>query len=285
MNYIKTTLLLAALTCMLVLIGGLVGGQKGALLALLVAGVMNFGTYWFSDRIVLAIYRAKKVSEADVPRLHRIVRHLATKNNMPFPAIYVMPEETPNAFATGRNPQHAAVAVTEGIMRILSDEELEGVMAHELMHVSNRDTLISTIAATIAGAVTYLAQWGMMIGGSSRDQDNRGNPLAGLAMAILAPLAAIVIQMAISRSREYAADAGGGKLCGKPLALASALRKLHQAAAITPMSVGTPATASLFIVNPFGGGGMAKLFSTHPPVAERIRRLEILANGSPARES
>ena len=282
MNYIKTTVLLAALACMFVLIGGLVGGQKGALLALLVAGAMNFVAYWFSDKIVLAMYRAKKVSEADAPRLYRVVRRLAAKSNLPFPAIYVIPEETPNAFATGRNPDHAAVAATEGILRILSDEELEGVMAHELMHVANRDTLISTIAATIAGAVTYLAQWGMMMGGSNRD---RGNPLAALAMAILAPLAAMMIQMAISRSREYVADAGGGKLCGRPLALASALRKLHQAAARTPMSVGTPATASLFIVNPFGGGGMAKLFSTHPPVAERIRRLEILAGGSPARES
>lgn len=279
MNYIKTTVLLAALTGIFVLIGGLVGGQKGALLALLVAGAMNFVTYWFSDRIVLALYRAKKVGEADAPRLHRIVRHLAENSHMPFPAIYVIPEETPNAFATGRNPQHAAVAATEGILRILSDEELEGVMAHELMHVSNRDTLISTIAATIAGAVTYLAQWGMMLGGSSRDRDNRGNPLAALALAIVAPLAAMMIQMAISRSREYAADAGGGKLCGSPLALASALRKLHKGAALTPMSVGTPATASLFIVNPFGGGGVAKLFSTHPPVAERIRRLEILAGG------
>ena len=278
MNYIKTTVLLAVLACMFVLIGGLVGGQKGALLALLVAGAMNFVAYWFSDKIVLAMYRAKKVSEAEAPRLHRIVRHLAAKSNLPFPAIYVIPEETPNAFATGRNPAHAAVAATEGILRILSDEELAGVMAHELMHVANRDTLISTIAATIAGAVTYLAQWGALLGGSGRDQDNRGNPLAGLVLAIVAPLAAMLIQMAISRSREYAADAGGGKLCGRPLALASALRKLHQAAARTPMSVGTPATASLFIVNPFGRGGMSRLFSTHPPVAERIRRLEILAS-------
>jgi heat shock protein HtpX len=280
MNYIKTMVLLAVLTCIFILIGGLVGGQKGALLALLVAGAMNFVTYWFSDRIVLAIYRAKKVSEADAPRLHRIVRSLAARSHLPFPAIYVIPEETPNAFATGRNPQHAAVAATEGILRILSDEELEGVMAHELMHVSNRDTLISTIAATIAGAVTYLAHWGMMLGGSSRDRDNRGNPLAALVLAIVAPLAAMMIQMAISRSREYAADAGGGKLCGRPLALAGALRKLHKAAALTPMSVGTPATASLFIVNPFGGGGVARLFSTHPPVEERIRRLELLARGA-----
>ncbi|MEI8241837.1 MAG: zinc metalloprotease HtpX [bacterium] len=279
MNYFKTTVLLAALAGLFILVGGMLGGEKGALLALLVAGVMNFATYWFSDRIVLAIYRAKKVSETDAPRLYRIVRQLAANNQMPFPAIYVIPDEAPNAFATGRNPQHAAVAATEGIMRILNDEELEGVMAHELMHVANRDTLISTIAASIAGALTYLAQWGMFFGGGGRGRDSRGNPLVALLLAIIAPLAAMMIQMAISRSREYVADAGGGKLCGRPLALASALRKLHRAADLTPMSVGTSATASLFIVNPFGGGGVTKLFSTHPPVAERIRRLELQARG------
>lgn len=277
MNYLKTTVLLAALAGLFILIGGMLGGQKGATLALLVAGVMNFITYWFSDKIVLAMYRAKKVSETDSPRLYRIVRRLTTCHQMPLPAIYVIPDEAPNAFATGRNPQHAAVAATEGILRILNDEELEGVMAHELMHVANRDTLISTIAASIAGALTYLAHWGMFFGGSGRDRDSRGNPLVALLLAIIAPLAAMMIQMAISRSREYVADEGGGKLCGRPLALASALRKLHQAAERTPMSVGTPATASLFIVNPFGGGGVTKLFSTHPPVAERIRRLELQA--------
>jgi heat shock protein HtpX len=280
MNYMKTTILLAALTGLLVIIGQMVGGSHGALIALVLAGAMNFISYWFSDKIVLAMYRARAVSEAEAPVLYRIVKRLTERHGMPMPRVYIIPEESPNAFATGRNPEHAAVAATVGIVKLLSEEELEGVMAHELTHVYNRDTLISTIAATIAGAITFIAnmlQWGAMFGGSSRE-DNRGggNMIAMLVLAIVAPLAAMVIQLAISRSREYAADDGGGRLCGQPLALAHALRKLQQRTEAIPMSSGTPATASLFIVNPFRGG-MSRLFSTHPPMEERIHRLEQLA--------
>jgi heat shock protein HtpX len=275
MNYFKTTLLLGVLTGMLMMFGNLLGGQNGMLIALLIAGGMNFFSYWFSDKIVLAMYRAQPVTESDAPDLYRIVRKLTEKAGMPMPKVYVIPEEAPNAFATGRNPKHAAVAATVGIMRILNKEELEGVMAHELMHVANRDTLISTIAATFAGAIAYLAsmvKWAAIFGGS-RDDDNRGGLVGSIAMAIVAPLAAMVVQMAISRAREYAADEGAGKLCGKPLSLASALNKLHQSASQIPMTHGTPATSSLFIVNPFAGG-IAGLFSTHPPMEKRIAKLE-----------
>jgi heat shock protein HtpX len=275
MNYFKTTLLLGLLTGLLMFFGNMLGGHNGMLLALLFAGVMNFASYWFSDKIVLAMYHAQPVTETDAPKLYNIVRHLTEKANMPMPKIYVIPEESPNAFATGRNPKHAAVAATVGIMRILNEQELEGVMAHELMHVANRDTLICTIAATFAGAISYLAsmfKWAAIFGGS-RDDDDRGNFAASIAMAIIAPLAAMLIQMAISRSREYAADEGAGKLCGKPKALANALRKLHNGVANIPMTSGTPATSSLFIVNPFSGG-IANLFSTHPPMEKRIEKLE-----------
>jgi heat shock protein HtpX len=275
MNYFKTTLLLGVLTGMLMLFGNLLGGQNGMLIALVIAGGMNFFSYWFSDKIVLAMYRAQPVTESDAPDLYRIVRKLTEKAGMPMPKVYVIPEEAANAFATGRSPKHAAVAATVGIMRILNKEELEGVMAHELMHVANRDTLISTIAATFAGAIAYLAsmaKWAAIFGGS-RDDDNRGGLVGSIAMAIVAPLAAMVVQMAISRAREYAADEGAGKLCGKPLSLASALSKLHQSASRIPMTHGTPATSSLFIVNPFAGG-IAGLFSTHPPMEKRIAKLE-----------
>ena len=275
MNYFKTTLLLGVLTGMLMMFGNLLGGQNGMFIALLIAGGMNFFSYWFSDKIVLAMYRAQPVTESDAPHLYRIVRKLTEKAGMPMPKVYVIPEESPNAFATGRDPKHAAIAATVGIMRMLNEQELEGVMAHELMHVANRDTLISTIAATFAGAITYLAsmaKWAAIFGGS-RDDDNRGGLVGSIAMAIIAPLAAMIVQMAISRSREYAADEGAGKLCGKPLSLASALNKLQQGVAQIPMTSGTPATSSLFIVNPFAGG-IAGLFSTHPPMEKRIAKLE-----------
>jgi len=275
MNYVKTTLLLGLLTGLLLFFGNMLGGQNGLLIALVIAGLMNFISYWFSDKIVLAMYRAQPATESDAPKLYNIVRRLAEKANMPMPKIYVIPEESPNAFATGRSPKHAAVAATVGIMRILNEQELEGVMAHELTHVANRDTLISTIAATFAGAISYLAsmvKWAAIFGGS-RDDEDRGNFAASIAMAIIAPLAAMLIQMAISRSREYLADEGAGKLCGRPMALASALRKLSAGAANIPMTSGTPATSSLFIVNPFSGG-IANLFSTHPPMEKRIAKLE-----------
>lgn len=286
MNYVKTTVLLAALTALLVGIGQLLGGRMGMFLALALASGMNFITYWFSDKIVLAMYGAKPVSEAEAPKLYRIVQRLTQKNNMPMPRVYLIPEESPNAFATGRDPRHAAVAATQGILQLLNEEELEGVMAHELMHVIHRDTLISTIAATIAGAITYLAnmlQWTAMFAGGSSDDDDRGSLIGVIVMAIVAPLAALLIQLAISRSREYAADAGAGRLCARPLALASALRKLHRGVSATPMTAGTPATAPLFIVHPFRGG-LAGLFSTHPPMDKRIEKLEELARhlGRPA---
>jgi heat shock protein HtpX len=279
MNYIKTTVLLAALTGLLVIAGNMIGGHGGALIALIIAGVMNFFSYWFSDKIVLSMYGAKQVDEHEAPVLYRVVSRLVEKNGMPMPRVYIIHEATPNAFATGRSPSHAAVAATEGILRILNEEELEGVMAHELSHVLNRDTLTSTVAATIAGAITYLAQmmqWAAMFGGAGRDEEDRGSLIGSIALAIIAPIAAMIIQMAISRSREYAADESGGRLCGKPLALANALRKLHAGINAYPMTGGNPSTASLFIVNPFRGG-VSGLFSTHPPMEERVRRLEQLS--------
>jgi heat shock protein HtpX len=279
MNFMKTTILLGALTGLLMLFGNLAGGQNGMLMALIFAGIMNFGAYWFSDKIVLAMYRAQKIEESDAPALYRIVRRLSEKAGMPMPKVYIIPTEASNAFATGRSPKHASVAATQGIMRILSEEELEGVMAHELSHVQNRDTLTATIAATIAGAIAYLAtmiKWGALLGGG-RDDDDRGGLVGSLAMAIIAPIAAMLIQMAISRSREYAADEAGGRLCGKPLALAGALERLEQSARSRPLIGGNPATASLFIVNPFRGGAMLALFSTHPPMEKRIAKLRELA--------
>lgn len=278
MNYLKTTLLLGALTGLLMLFGNLAGGQNGMTMALIFAGLMNFGAYWFSDKIVLAMYRAQKVDESAAPQLYRIVRRLVEKAGMPMPKVYIIPTDAPNAFATGRSPKHASVAATEGILRILNEQELEGVMAHELSHVQNRDTLTATIAATLAGAIAYLAtmiKWGAILGG--RDDDNRGGLIGSLAMAFIAPIAAMLIQMAISRSREYAADEAGGRLCGKPLALAGALERLEHSARERPLVGANPAAASLFIVNPFRGQAMLSLFSTHPPMEKRIARLRELA--------
>ena len=280
-NLVKTGVLLAALTVLLVLIGGALGGQHGMLLAFVMAMVMNLGSYWFSDKIVLSMYGAKPVEEAQAPGLYRIVRTLATRAGIPMPRVYILPQETPNAFATGRNPQHAAVAVTEGILRVMSEEELEGVLAHELSHVQNRDTLIMAIAATLAGAITYLAhmaQWAMIFGGSRRDSDEEGGGggiFGGILMIVLAPLAATLIQLAVSRSREFQADASGARMAGQPWGLAKALEKLEMAASMAPMQA-TPATAHLFIVNPLRGGGLMSLFSTHPPTQERIARLRAM---------
>jgi len=247
--------------------------------ALAFGAIFNLGSYWFSDKIVLAMYGAKPVEEAAAPALHRVVRTLATRASIPMPRVYLIPSETPNAFATGRNPQHAAVAVTEGIMRLLDEQELEGVLAHELAHVKNRDVLISTIAATLAGAITYLAhmaQWAAIFGGARRDDgEEGGNAFGAILMAILAPVAAMLIQLAVSRAREYQADATGARLAGQPWGLSKALEKLHTASQIVPMDA-SPATAHLFIVNPLTGGSWLTLFSTHPPVEERIARLRAM---------
>ncbi|MBI5468000.1 MAG: zinc metalloprotease HtpX [Deltaproteobacteria bacterium] len=277
MNYLKTAVLLALLTALLVFFGGLVGGRQGAVIALLIAGVMNFVSYWYSDKIVLKMYRAKEVTETEAPGLYNIVRDLTMKANMPMPRVYMMEQETPNAFATGRNPEHAAVAVTTGIMKLLNKEELTGVLAHELAHVMNRDILIATVAATIAGAISYLSQmayFSSLFGG--RDDREGSNPVALIVMMIVAPLAAMVVQMAISRSREYGADAGGANIAGNPIYLANALRKLDFYNKRIPMEVPNQATAHMFIVSPLSGGGMLKLFSTHPPIEERIKRLEAM---------
>jgi heat shock protein HtpX len=281
-NVLKTGFLLAVLTCLVVLIGQALGGQQGMLLALVMALVMNFVAYWFSDKMVLAMYRAQPVDEAAAPELYAMVRGLATRAQIPMPKVYILPTDTPNAFATGRNPEHAAVAVTEGIMRILNREELEGVVAHELSHVKNRDTLIMTIAATLAGAITYLAhmaQFAAIFGGSRRDSDEQGHGggvFGALALAILAPIAAMLVQLAISRAREFHADATGARIAGKPWGLASALEKLDQASKALPMDA-TPATAHLFIVNPLSGSMLRSLFSTHPSTEERVARLRAMA--------
>jgi heat shock protein HtpX len=269
------------LTIMLVLLGGAVGGRQGMLVAFVLALGMNFFSYWFSDKIVLAMYGARPITEAEAPRLSAIVRRLALRAQIPMPPLYLIPIDTPNAFATGRNPEHAAVAVTEGILRILNDDELEGVLAHELSHVKNRDVLISTVAATLAGAITmlaHMAQYAAMFGGARRDSDDEGgagNPIALILMAILAPIAAMLVQLAVSRSREYQADATGAVIAGKPWGLASALQKLQIAQQASPMEA-NPATAHLFIVNPLSGRSLMNLFSTHPPMEERIARLRAM---------
>jgi heat shock protein HtpX len=281
---------MVGLTVLLVLIGGAFGGRQGMILAFIFAGAMNMFSYWFSDKVVLRMYNAQEVTEAEAPMLWGVTHDLALKMNMPMPKVYVIPSDAPNAFATGRNPNHAAVAATEGILRLLTREELEGVMAHELGHVRNRDILIGTIAATIAGAISMLAnmaQWAMIFGGGGRRDDREGGGgglIAGIAMIILAPIAAALIQMAISRSREYQADASGARLCGNPMWLASALRKLQIGSQRVPMDA-NPATAHMFIVNPLHGGGMVNLFSTHPPIEERIARLESMAYGQPLRKA
>jgi len=282
-NSVRTVILLGALTALLILIGGHFGGQNGMILALIVAGAMNLGSYWFSDRVVLALYRAKPIEERDAPELYGIVRQLAQRAGLPMPKVALIPQETPNAFATGRDPQHAVVAVTQGLLRLMDRQELTGVLAHEMGHVRNRDMLVGSIAATLAGAVMVLAnmaRWAAIFGVGSRGDDDDGGGMIGLlATAILAPIAALLIQMAVSRSREYKADATGARLAGSPAGLASALRKLGQANQRRPMAA-QPATAHLFIVNPLSGRSLAGLFSTHPPLGERIRRL--LSQGASA---
>lgn len=276
----KTAMLLAVLTVMLVLLGGAFGGRQGMLVAFVLALLMNVVSYWFSDKIVLSMYGAQRIEEAQAPNLHAILRRLTTRVGIPMPPVYLIPTDTPNAFATGRNPEHAAVAVTQGILRILDDEELEGVLAHELSHVKNRDVLVSTIAATLAGAITYLAhmaQWAAFWGGgrSSDDEEGGGNPLALILMAVLAPIAALLVQLAVSRAREFQADATGAKIAGKPWGLAKALEKLEMANETAPMAA-NPSTAHLFIVNPLSGNVLMRLFSTHPPIEERIARLRAM---------
>jgi heat shock protein HtpX len=270
-NTFKTAFLLTGMTLLLMAIGSYFGGQRGMLTALIIAGGMNFVSYFFSDKIALATYRAQAVTREQLPRVYQVVERMTQKAGLPMPKIYVLPSESPNAFATGRNPQHASVAVTQGILNLLNDEELEGVLAHELGHVNNRDILISSIAATLAGAITYAARFAMFFGGGDREE-RRGGGLAALAMMILAPLAAMLIQLAVSRSREYQADETGAHLTGNPYALASALGKLDAYSKRVPMQA-TPSTAHLFIIQPLLGMNVGSLFSTHPPIAKRIERL------------
>jgi len=282
LNHLKTTLLLSLLTVLLVFMGGAIGGKGGMLIAFVMAAMMNFGSYWFSDKIVLRMYGAQEITRNENPAFYGMVERLAQRAGLPMPKVYIIPDQSPNAFATGRNPQHAAVAATEGIMRILTPEELEGVMAHELGHVKNRDILISTIAATFAGAISMIGsmlQWGAMLGAGRGDEEEGGGIgglVGSLAMAILAPLAAMLIQMAVSRSREYLADATGAQICGRPQSLANALAKLQNASRMIPMQEARPATAHMFIVNPLAGSSLMSLFSTHPPMEERIARLQAM---------
>jgi heat shock protein HtpX len=281
-NQLRTTVLLAALTVLILLFGRALGGSQGMVIAFLIAMVMNFGSYWFSDKIVLAMYGAKELSLDEAPDIHRIVAELAQQAGMPKPRIYLVSSDTPNAFATGRNPEHAVVAVTSGIVRLLNLEELRGVLGHELGHVRNRDILIGSIAATMAGAIMLIAdmaRFAAIFGGfgGGRDSEEGGGILGLIVMSIVGPLAAILIQMAISRSREYLADETGARLSGNPLSLASALEKLNYAAKRLPMQDVKPATAHMFTVNPLTGRGVRSLFSTHPPIEERIQRLRSMA--------
>ena len=283
MNTLKSLFLLAFLSAILVLVGGVIGGKNGAMVALVLAGVMNFVSYWWSDKIVLRMYKASEVGRDDAPELYSDVEELAQIAGLPMPRVYVIPEQAPNAFATGRDPHHSAVAVTQGIMRLLNRNELKGVIAHELAHIRNRDILIGSVAATIAGAITYLAymaQFAAIFGGGNR----RGGGMLGLlAMAIIAPMAAMIVRMAISRTREFGADKTGAEICGNPLYLADALRKLQAGASRIPLQVSEQAaesTAHMMIVSPMIGGGFAKLFSTHPPTEERVARLEAMVGGA-----
>ncbi|CUU11027.1 Heat shock protein. Metallo peptidase. MEROPS family M48B [Armatimonadetes bacterium GBS] len=278
LNMLKTGILLTALTLLLIAIGNMLGGQTGLLIALVLAAVMNLGAYWFSDKLVLAMSGAQPISEQEAPELYAMVRRLCQRANLPMPRLYLIPEEQPNAFATGRDPHHAAVGITQGLLRLMDRQEVEGVVAHELAHIKNRDTLIMAVAATIAGAISYLAHMFYYASLFAGSRDERGgNPIAALAMLILAPIAATIIQLAISRSREYEADRVGAEIAGTPIGLANALRKLELAAQRIPMHHAEPATAHMYIVNPLSGGGLMALFSTHPPVKERIRRLEAMA--------
>ncbi|MEK9137484.1 MAG: zinc metalloprotease HtpX [Bacteroidota bacterium] len=278
----KTFFLMALLTVLLVFIGGFVGGQNGMFIAFGFALLMNFGSYWFSDKLVLRMYKASEVQQGDNPTLYQMVDDLRQRAGLPMPKVYVIPSAQPNAFATGRDPNHAAVAVSQGILRLISKDELRGVIGHELAHIKHRDILVGTVAATIAGAISMLAnmaQWAFMFGGGrSSDDREGGHPIAGLVMMVVAPIAAMMIQMAISRSREFLADEGGAQISGNPLSLANALRRLDAAAHEIPMQA-SPATAHMFIVNPLSGGGLMKLFSTHPPMEERIARLEAMVYG------
>jgi heat shock protein HtpX len=279
-NLLKTAVLMAAITALFMLIGAWLGGRTGMMLALLVALGMNFFSYWFSDQMVLKMYNAREVDDSTAPQFVAMVRELAQRAQIPMPRVYLIDEDAPNAFATGRNPEHAAVAATTGILRMLGQRELRGVMAHELAHVKHRDILISTISATMAGAIGMLANFGMLFGG--RDSEGRpANPIAGLMLAILAPMAAGLIQMAISRAREFEADRGGAEISGDPQALASALEKIHRFASGIPMEAAErhPETAQMMIMNPLSGGGLRGLFSTHPPTEERVARLLAMAQG------
>ncbi len=283
-NYFKTALLMSLLIALLAIGGNLVGGWQGTLLFGGFGLVFNFLSYWFSDRIALMMNRAQPVTREQLPEVYEIVERLTRKSGLPMPRMYVIPSETPNAFATGRNPSHAAVAVTEGILRILDARQLEGVLAHELSHVRNRDILIATIAAAVAGLIStvgYMVRWGALLGGMRRDDERGGSGLEMLAWAILAPILAVVIQLAVSRAREYGADASGAELLGDPEPLAEALLRLEQANEVRPYEFAGPATAHLFIVNPFHGAGasLMKLFSTHPPIEERVRRLREMRRG------
>jgi len=284
-NRLKTMALLATLTALFLWVGAALGGQTGLVTALVFAGAMNFASWWFSDKIVLRMHGAQEVSPEQAPELYHMVRDLATRANLPMPRVYIIPEEAPNAFATGRDPKHGAVAVTAGLLRYLKRDEIAGVIAHELAHIRNRDTLIMTVAAAIAGALSMLANMAMfssMFGGRSHDEGEEGaNPLAGLLGIVVAPILATLIQMAISRSREFLADEAAASISGQPLALANALRRIERWSHEAPMHTASPATAHLFIANPFSGGGMLRLFSTHPPTEARISRLEAMALGGP----
>ncbi|GAB7541466.1 MULTISPECIES: zinc metalloprotease HtpX [unclassified Cupriavidus] len=277
-NWVKTFMLMAAITALFIVIGGMIGGRSGMMFALIMALGMNFFSYWFSDKMVLRMYNAQEVDASTAPQFYGMVQELAQRAQLPMPRVYLINEDAPNAFATGRNPEHAAVAATTGILRVLSERELRGVMAHELAHVQHRDILISTIAATMAGAIAALANFAMFFGG--RDENgNRSNPIASIAVAILAPLAASLIQMAISRAREFEADRGGATISGDPQALAMALDKIHRYAQGIPFQTAEqhPATAQMMIMNPLSGGGIANLFSTHPATEERVARLMQMA--------
>jgi heat shock protein HtpX len=284
MNNLKTIALMTLMTVVLVLVGQQLGGTQGMVIALVMAGAMNLISYWFSDKIALMSYRARQVSEAEAPELYAAVRGLATRAGIPMPKVHIIPSASANAFATGRNPQHASVAVTEGIMRLLDREELEGVIAHELAHIGHRDILIATLVATLAGAITMLARmagWAAMFGGHGGRDNNRGggNAIGLILMMVLAPIAALLVQMWISRTREYEADAGGARIAGSPYGLASALEKLSLGAQARPMNNASPSSAHMFIVNPLTGRSLMNLFSTHPPLEERVARLRAMSRG------
>ncbi|MGE5402583.1 MAG: zinc metalloprotease HtpX [Ignavibacteriales bacterium] len=281
MNTLKTAFLMALMMVLFLFVGGLLGGERGMVMAFLFSLVMNFGSYWFSDKIVLTMYRAQQVNEQEFPQLFRIVRNLVGKAGLPMPKVYVMQNPSPNAFATGRNPEHAAVAVTTGILNLLDEDELSGVIGHELAHVRHRDILIGTIAATLVGTITFIARmagWALMFGGGRDNRDRDGEGIGSLFLLILSPIVAMLIQLAISRSREYLADEGGSEISGKPLSLASALNKLNAVNERMPMLNAETSSAHLFIVNPLSGKSFMKMFSTHPPIEERIKRLQAIAS-------